>query len=366
MGERPATSVPDYAPVRPLPLVPYWVANLILAGVIAASWPIGRLMDNQLDPYFMDLVIRIGVAIILAASLNLINGITGQFSLGHAGFMGLGAYVCGVLVKHWAVVHGTGLAPPPAVLFVGVTLLAGLVAAAAGLAIGIPTLRLRGDYLAIATLGFGEIITLVINQVQAIGGRTVGNLKHVGGYEIGGPAGLHDIPIATNFFWTFLWCLVCIVTVWRLAHSAKGKAFYAVREDEIAAAAMGVNTTFQKVAAFAIGAFFAGVAGALSATFTENLAPGSFNFMKSIEIVVMVVLGGSGSISGAILAAIVLTWLPEQLRRLENWRLVIYALLLIVMMIVRPEGLLGSRELWFTRRRFTPPPPTADPSAEGL
>ncbi len=360
----PRTLKPE-PPRRTLrPSVPFWIANLVLAGAIAAAWPIGRIMDNQLDPYFMDLVIRIGVAIILAVSLNLINGITGQFSLGHAGFMGIGAYVCGVLVKHWAVIHGVSV--PPGFLFVGVTVLAGLVAAVAGLAIGIPTLRLRGDYLAIATLGFGEIIALVINQVQAIGGRTVGELKHVGGYEVGGPAGLHDIPIATNFFWTFLWCLVCIVTVWRLAHSAKGKAFYAVREDEIAAAAMGVNTTFQKVAAFAIGAFFAGVAGALSATFTGNLAPGSFNFMKSIEIVVMVVLGGSGSISGAILAAIVLTWLPEQLRFLNYWRLVIYSLVLIVMMIVRPEGLLGSRELWFTRRRFTPPPPTADPSAEGF
>jgi branched-chain amino acid transport system permease protein len=198
--------------------------------------------------------------------------------------------------------------------------------------VGVPSLRLRGDYLAIATLGFGQIIAVVINKTEMIGTLTVG-----------GSAGLHDIPVLTNFFWTFGWCVICVVTVWRVVHCVKGKAFWAVQEDEIAAAAVGVDPTRVKVTAFVLGAFFAGVAGGLYAMWEGNLSPGSFGFVKSIEIVVMVVLGGSGSIGGSILAAAVLTWLPEQLRFLEDWRLVIYALLLIGIMLVRPEGLLGKR-----------------------
>lgn len=320
--------------------LPTWAGNVLILALIAGARPLSRLFDAQIDPYFLDLILRIGIAVILAVSLNLINGITGQFSLGHAGFMALGAYTCGVIMKHHPPV---GFA---AVLqFLSVTLLAGCVAAVAGLLIGIPTLRLRGDYLAIATLGFGEIIYVVLTKIQWLGN-----------YEVGGAAGLHDIPAFTNFFWVFAWSTACVVFIWRLAYSAKGKAFSAVREDEIAAAAMGVDTTFYKVTAFIIGAFFAGVAGALAAGLppSGNLAPGSFRFMKSVEIVVMVVLGGSGSITGAILAAVILTWLPEQLRAVEQWRMVIYSLLLIGMMLLRPEGLLGSRELWWTRKRLGP------------
>jgi len=225
-------------------------------------------------------------------------------------------------------------------MLLGMLLLGGITAAAAGLAIGIPTLRLSGDYLAIATLGFGEIIYTVINATDQIGR-----------FEIGGASGLHGIPILTNFFWTFAWAIVCVVCVWRLAYSTKGLAFRAVREDEIAAAAMGVDTTFYKVAAFVIGAFFAGVAGGLYATYDGNLAPESFRFTRSIEIVVMVVLGGSGSITGSILAAVVLTFAPEFLRTFADWRMVIYSLALIATMLLRPEGLLGSREIWWTKRR---------------
>jgi len=330
---------------HPAKRLPSWAVNLLILALIGIAWPLSRLFEAQIDRYFLDLIIRIGIAVILAVSLNLINGITGQFSLGHAGFMALGAYTAGVIVKHQA---PTGAAAIP--LFLSVTILAGLIAAAAGFLIGIPTLRLRGDYLAIATLGFGEIIYVVLTKIQSLGP-----------YEVGGAAGLHDIPILTSFFWVFAWSIICTVTIWRLVYSAKGKAFCAVREDEIAAAAMGVDTTFYKVTAFVIGAFFAGVAGALAATWSGNLAPGSFRFMRSVEIVVMVVLGGSGSITGSILAAIVLTWLPEQLRPLEQWRMVIYSLLLIVMMLVRPEGLLGARELWWTRKRLGPAGAAADP-----
>jgi branched-chain amino acid transport system permease protein len=324
--------------IFPAPRVPIWMVNLFLIILLVAAWPSGKFIDANLDDYYLDLLIRIGINIMLAVSLNLINGITGQFSLGHAGFMALGAYTAGVLMKHSP---PTGYAAGPALL--GVTILGGLIASLAGLIIGIPTLRLRGDYLAIATLGFGQIIIVVINKTEFIGP-----------FEVGGASGLHDIPKLTNFFWVFTWTLACIVVNWRLVHSAKGKAFLAVRDDEIAAAAMGVDTTFHKVAAFVIGAFFAGAAGGLAAMWSQNLAPASFNFLRSIEIVVMAVVGGSGSITGAIIAATFLTYLPEQLRVLDQWRMVIYSLLLILMMILRPEGLLGRREIWFTRRRRRP------------
>jgi branched-chain amino acid transport system permease protein len=320
--------------------LPAWVVNVGIVVVIAALWPVSSAVDQYMDSYVLDVLLRIGIAIILAVSLNLINGITGQFSLGHAGFMALGAYTAGVLLKHY---QGQISAPLLPAAFIGVTILGGIIASAAGLIVGIPTLRLTGDYLAIATLGFGEIITVVLNQIDSIGS-----------FEVGGSAGLHNIPHVTNFFWTYAWAIICVVVIARLVYSAKGKPFFAVREDEIAAEAMGIDTTYYKVAAFVIGAFFAGVAGSLSAMLSGNVDPADFNFIKSIVIVVMVVLGGSGSITGSILAAILLTYLPEQLRAFEDWRLVIYALLLIVMMLVRPAGLLGSRELWWTRKRLVP------------
>jgi branched-chain amino acid transport system permease protein len=322
------------------PRVKAWMMNVAILLTLCILWPVGSALQNNLEGYVVDIIIHAGIAITLAVSLNLINGITGQFSLGHAGFMALGAYTGGVLFKHYA--HNLGPIVTPA-FFVAVTLLGGIIAAVAGIIVGAPTLRLKGDYLAIATLGFGEIITVVLNQID-----------HIGSFEVGGSAGLHNIPSYTNFFWTYAWALICVVAIARLVYSAKGKPFFAVREDEIAAAAMGVDTTFYKVAAFIIGAFFAGVAGVLTALLSGNIDPGAFNFVRSIEIVVMVVLGGSGSITGAILAAIILTILPEFLRPLQDWRLVIYALILILMMLVRPEGVLGNRELWITRRRQMP------------
>ena len=317
------------------PRVPVWVINLGLTALLFAMWPLSNAFDSGMDPYFLRVLVLIGLNIILATSLNLINGITGQFSLGHAGFMAIGAYATGSLMRHFA-----PAGPSAGFVLLGLLIAGGLLAAVAGLLVGIPTLRLRGDYLAIATLGFGEIIYNVILTTE-----------HVGPLEIGGSSGLHGIPIHTNFFWTYATAIVCVVCVWRLAYSAKGLAFRAVREDEVAAAAMGVDVTYHKVVAFMISAFFAGVAGGLFATYDGNLAPESFRFMRSVEIVVMVVLGGSGSITGAILAAAILTWLPEQLRFLTDWRMVIYSLILIGMMLLRPEGLLGNRELGLLRRR---------------
>lgn len=350
-----ATRQPLSLPPHP----PIWrtqIINLAIVAIIALLWPLGNLLEAQLDPYYFEILILIGINIVLATSLNLINGITGQFSLGHAGFMGIGAYTAGAVVTHYAQSHPiAGLSG--AGIYVGAILLGGAFAAIAGLIIGIPTLRLSGDYLAIATLGFGEIIVVVIFNTQ-----------NIGSFQIGGASGLHGIPIISNFFWVFTAVLICVVCVWRLIHSAKGLALLAVREDEIAAAAMGMNTTYFKVTAFVIGAFFAGVAGGLSAMWFGNLDPASFGFLRSIEIVVMVVLGGSGSITGVILAAIVLTCLPEALRPLKHYtgldlRLVIYSLLLIVMMLVRPAGLLGNRELWWTRKRPKPVGDVVSPNA---
>jgi len=180
----------------------------------------------------------------------------------------------------------------------------------------------KGDYLAVATLGFGEIIRIVITNTNAIGP-----------FEVRGSQGLR-VPVLADLFWVYLWVAVCVAGIWRLVHSTMGKAFLAVREDEIAATAMGVNTTFFKVLAFAIGAFFAGVAGGLQATAFILIDPKGFGFIQSVLFVVMVVLGGSGSITGVVLAAVVLTWLPEQLRSLkslhvEDLRMVIFSLLLM-------------------------------------
>jgi branched-chain amino acid transport system permease protein len=223
----------------------------------------------------------------------------------------------------------------------------GLCAAAAGLVVGLPTLRLRGDYLAIATLGFAEIIRVAITNATPLGGAL----------------GLGSIPVYTNFAWLYGIAFVTILVIWRLAYSAKGRAIQAVREDEIAAAAIGIDTTHHKVLAFVIGAFFGGVGGALYAHFTGFITPNDFALVRSIEFVVMVTLGGLASISGAILAAVVLTLLPEVLRGFSDWRMVIYSFLLIVIMLSRPQGLLGGKELW-PRRRDRAISPVQDMPAE--
>lgn len=327
------------------PRVPTWVMNIGILSLIASLYPIKVLLEDRLDNYFYQVLILIGINIILAVSLNLINGITGQFSLGHAGFLAVGAYTAGIVLKHTHVPPGFA----GSLAYLGMLLASGAAAALVGLVVGIPCLRLRGDYLAIATLGFGEIINIVIVNTDSIGS-----------WDVGGASGLHGIPIVANFFWVFSAVVVCTIAVWRVAYSSKGKAFAAIRDDEIAAAAMGVNTTYYKVAAFVIGAFFAGVAGGLWATWFGDLDPNSFRFIKSFDIVTMVVLGGSGSVTGVILAAAVLTVLPEGLRFIDSatggrthiadYRLIIYSVMLILTMLFRPEGLMGNRELFRFRR----------------
>jgi branched-chain amino acid transport system permease protein len=208
-------------------------------------------------------------------------------------------------------------------VFLIALILGGIMAALAGLAVGIPTLRLRGDYLAIVTLGFGEIIRVILQNMDAVGAAS----------------GLKGIPGLTNFFWTWSLAAVTVYVVGCLVNSTYGRGFIAVHDDEIAAGAMGVNPVRYKVTAFVVGAFFAGIAGGLYAHHKQFLSPTGFDFLKSIDIVVMVILGGMGRTAGVILAAVLLTLLPEFLRGFAEYRMILYSLMIIVLMIVRPQGL---------------------------
>jgi branched-chain amino acid transport system permease protein len=355
--------------------------------------------------YYYDILLTVGFSIILASSLNLVNGHTGQFSLGHAGFMAVGAYVAsivslgtqmpmldypsfvdmewtssGVAAKSFfavlfkalglvltfalnsvlgvlnAAIGATAVFHPllkfPAALIIG-----GLMAALTGLLVGVPSLRLRGDYLAIVTLGFNEIIRVVFQNCEPLGSQT----------------GLRNIPPYTNFLWTFVWVAITIYVIYNLVNSTYGRGFLAVRDDEIAAEAMGINTTRYKVLAFVIAAFFAGVAGGLYAHFRQFINADGFNFIRSFDFVVMVIIGGMGSIRGVAVAAALLTILPEVLRKLgqSEWvasvtkrfttdmpaeqqeyvlrrvqeffgnRMIFFSVILIIVMIMRPQGLFG-------------------------
>jgi len=304
--------------------------------------------DFRINAYYARILNLIGINVILAVSLNLINGLAGQFSIGHAGFMAVGGYSATFVTVYYgraiAGLLGSSLDDATgAAVVMTISLLTGAAAAAmAGLAVGIPSLRLRGDYLAIVTLGFSEIIRVIILNIPAVGGAT--------GFTAA-------IPI-TNFFWIFAVAILTIVIVRNIAASTFGRVLATIRGDEIAAEAMGISTTRYKVLAFVISAALAGVAGGLSGQlFANPLNPQNLNFVRSIEIIVMIVIGGIGSISGAVFGATALTILPEALRRLDQQfpglRMVTYALLLILTMIFRPQGLFGRREVswaWLRRR----------------
>ena len=276
------------------------------------------LSTRVLSDYYFATIVTIGINIILAVSLNLITGFTGQFSLGHAGFMSIGAYFCAMITLRVDGIPG---------FLLGI-LVGGCAAALAGLLVGLPTLRLQGDYLAIATLGMAEIIRIVFQNIKITNGA----------------AGLSNLPQYVNWTWLFLFAAGITALTVNYLHSAQGRACIAIREDEIAAESMGINTTRSKVTAFIIGAFFAGVAGALYATYFPRIKPDTFGFMKSVDILVIVVFGGLGSITGSILGAIVLGLISMFLSSYTELRMVLYALLLVVIMIFRPQGLIGSRE----------------------
>lgn len=315
------------------PAAAHWglLGGLVAAGILASC-------QRFIGLYHLDVLVTIGINVILAVSLNLVNGYTGQFSLGHAGFMAVGAYTSAAFTmfagpKMLASLGGSSVAAI-AVVFVAGLLLGGLTASLAGFLVGAPSLRLKGDYLAIVTLGFGEIIRVIFQNVE----------------KLGGALGLTGIPGYTNVFWVYLAVVLTIYTVLCMVHSTYGRGFLAVHDDEIAAEAMGINTTRYKIIAFVVGAFFAGIAGGLYGHFKLSIDPKGFDFMRSIEIVVMVILGGMGNTIGVIAAAVLLTCLTEFLRPIGQYRMLIYSFLLIVLMLTRPQGLFS----WRRRRQLKP------------
>lgn len=311
-----------------------WAKSLLVwLGAIGLIWFFQLFFVSSIDPYFFTIIMYAGINITLAVSLNLVNGFTGQFSMGHAGFMSVGGYVSAFLTSQF-IASPFGQFWDGTPLFLISLYIGGLTASGVGYLVGLPSLRLKGDYLAIVTLGFGEIIRVVLLNIEAVGGAR----------------GMPNIPPLSSFGWIYTTAIFTIFVVWRVIRSAHGRALLAVREDEIAAEAMGVHTTKAKVRAFVLGSFFAGVAGGLFAHHLRYLNPQTFDFNKSFEIIIMVVLGGMGSISGSVLAAVFLTGLREALRPLQeltkiDFRMIIYSLLLILLMLIKPNGLLGTREI---------------------
>jgi branched-chain amino acid transport system permease protein len=309
---------------------------------LVALWAVGDLaLPLWLNGYYLTILSRIAIAVLAAVSLQLVNGLTGQFSIGHAGFMAIGAYVSAAVSVYLggpllAALQGSVPDALARALYLPLVLVvSGLAASVAGLGVGIPALRLKGDYLAIATLGFGEIIRIAILNIDAVGGPRGFSLSAPAGVELR-YEGVGTIAVVVA---------ICVAAIARLAYASGGLAFRAVRDDETAAAAMGIATTRVKVESFAVASFFGGVAGALFAHAEGYVHTNSFMFVRSFELIAFVVLGGLGSLSGAALAAAVLTAAPELLRGLGEWRMILYSVLIVATMLVRPQGLMGSREL---------------------
>ncbi|KGK89609.1 branched-chain amino acid ABC transporter permease [Desulfosporosinus sp. HMP52] len=305
-------------------LLDNWLVQFLLfLCVLGLTAFITDAIGDVLPPYLLMIGLFIGINLIMALGLNLITGVTGQLSLGHAAFMSIGAYASAIATVNYHVP------------FLGGVLIGGLVACLFGIVIGFPTLRLTGDYLAIATLGFAEIVRVQFTNMKITNGA-IGFL---------GIQGSTTFPIVMTIA-----VITLVLMVW-LENSRNGRAMLAIREDEIASSAVGINTTLYKIQAFAIGAFCAGVGGALFAHTTTFIQPTDFGFMKSVDILSIVVLGGLGSIPGTIIGAIVLTAAPEILRPLANYRMMVYGVLLVIIMIFRPYGLLGGVNLRQAVRR---------------
>jgi branched-chain amino acid transport system permease protein len=322
---------------------------LVAAAVVGGLLVLNAVFTGALgpgiamSPYLLQVLCLAGINIILAVSLNLINGFTGQFSIGHAGFMAIGAYASAYVTVSFgdrirAVVSFLPSFARDSVVLLLALSVGALLAAVAGFFVGVPSLRLRGDYLAIVTLGFGEIIRVFILNIDAVGGAR----------------GYSGIPKLANFFWIYFFAALTILAVYRIVHSSFGRTLVAIREDEIAAEAMGVHTTRAKVISFVVSSLMAGVAGGLFAHYLMYIHTNSFTFLKSIEIIIMIVIGGLGSISGSVLGAVLYISLTEGLREFAQYRMVLFSLLLIIIMIVRPQGILGHKEFvtFLTRRKF--------------
>jgi len=287
-------------------------------------------LAGVLNAYYIQLIMLAGINIVMTVSLGMVNGFTGQFSIGHAGFMAVGAYTSAMITTVW--LH-TSTANPwvgyP--VFIVAILAGGLLAAAAGYLVGTPSLRLKGDYLAIVTLSANELIRTVIRVTDALGG----------------PRGLGGIPKFTTLEVVFVFAIVSVVLMRNYLFSSHGRSMKAVRDSEIAAESTGINTTRQKVFVFVFSAFFAGVSGGVFAHLLQFIHPDNFSFVKSLEYLIYLYVGGSTSISGAIVGPAVFTLLPELLRSLQSWRMVIYPLILILTMIFRTEGIMGLKEFSF-------------------
>jgi branched-chain amino acid transport system permease protein len=355
--------------------------TLVGAGVLAVAFLLDLfLRDLVADSSIRQLLMLAACNVLVALSLNVINGMAGQFSIGHAGFLGVGGYTSAVIASNLHEMLGGGeptlarsFIVVPACLVASATL-AGLF----GFLVGLPSLRLRGDYLAIVTLGFAEIFRLVIATAQADEDGSVISraLARLGGQN--GYMGIENqgVPLYAGPFWVFGLAFVLGVVAWRIKFSGWGRALRALREDEIAAAAVGVDPTRYKVTSFVIAAALAGVAGGLMAIMRDGtpiVNPDSYNFQTSFDAITMVILGGSGSVTGSALGGVFITFsikaieavqatsavqaLRQQFEALDlnALRMIVYAIVLLALMVLRPEGLLGEREL-FQKRRGLPPP----------
>ena len=379
--------------------------------VVAIALAFHLLANRFAGDYAQKVAIDCGIAVIAAVSLTVVNGFTGQFSIGHAAFIAIGSYVSGAITYYTLLsVTGTSLSEPTLLgwkqfLLAGSCVAAGVVAAIVGFFVGLPSLRLKGDYLAIVTLGFGEIVRVLLQQSspQIFEADWKTSTQSLATLPLGGSLGFTSLPLLTNIFWMLLFVGITLLLAYRLKYSTHGRAMIAIREDETAAQAMGVNVTQLKVLAFVFAAFFGGVAGALYAHSGTTLVPRDAGFQRSFDIVMMVVLGGLGSISGAALAAVIIiasgewlrepthvwhvglllviarlglalalpaSWKKRWLRstlfmlgaiaavelvryaaihfgiKLGDYRMVFFALVLILLMIYRPNGLFGIHEIW--------------------
>ncbi|KNZ42156.1 branched-chain amino acid ABC transporter permease [Acetobacterium bakii] len=287
------------------------------------------IQTQTMNKYFIGIAILTCIMIIMAMSLNIVAGFLGQMALGHAGFMAIGAYSS---ASFSIALFNSGTELPNIVVLILAMAVGGTIAGIFGILIGTPTLRLRGDYLGIVTIGFSEIIRIFFVNFQPTGGA----------------AGLKGITKLVNFNNVYWITIIVIILIFTLGRSKQGRAIISIREDEIASESAGIPTTRYKVLGFSMAAFFAGIGGALYAHYQAFLEPSKFGFMFSIEMFVIVVLGGLGSLTGSIISAIVLTILPEMLRGFAEYRLLVYSLVLIIMMIFRPQGIFGRSEFSLT------------------
>ncbi len=320
----------------------FWVTWGLIVVVPLILVPLLR-QAGIINPYYNDVLVRMCISIIMVVSLNLINGFLGQFSIGHAGFMAIGAYVTAILTTKPE--FARFLFGPDWLRFLVATIIGASAAGILAYIIGIPAFRVRGDYLAVLTVAFNMIIVNIFTNME----------------YVGGPRGLIGVMLYTTFTSVWLWLIVTVVVVRNLILSAHGRAIMSVRDNEVAAELGGVNTQKYKLMAFAVGSFFAGVGGSMIGHHVQFINPPMFNIFKSIDFLIMLYLGGVGSITGSIAGAVIWTLLQEVLRpllalvHLEVWRLVVGPILLIVMMIWRSKGLLGGIEL-----SFLMPNPTQD------